>query len=212
MQTSQKTHPLNGWVTMSQVSNALGIKHNTVRQTVHRALLDQQEWVKRAPYPTPTDPVRWLINTDHAIYQYHERRWKKLAEKTSAEQETVSSKRQSCSTPAVRSQAVEVTETWPELCHWLAERGLVVFVNAIAEDQSWRWTWLDNHGSGYPDATAAITAAVQEQLSEHYPLSLYRILPPTSTTPPATYTTPPTTEPPAKPELPLWNSLFRKKW
>ncbi len=212
MQTSQKTHPLNGWVTMGQVSHALGIKHNTVRQTVHRALLDQQEWVKRAPYPTPTDPVRWLINTDHAIYQYHERRWKQLAEKTSAEQKARSCERRCCCTPDARSQAIEVTETWPELCHWLAERGLVVFVNAIAEDQNWQWTWLENSGSGYPDVTSAITAAVQEQLSEHYPLSLYRILPPTSTTPPATYTAPPATEPPAEPELSLWNSLFRKKW
>src|SRR5579862_525865 len=85
VQESTATPSLNGWVTMSNVSDALGIKLDTVRQTVHRALLDGQEWVKRAPYPAPNNPVRWLINTNHAIYQYHERRWRKLAEKTSQE-------------------------------------------------------------------------------------------------------------------------------
>jgi hypothetical protein len=183
---------------MSEVSDALSIKLNTVRQTVHRALLDGQEWVKREPYPTPNDPVRWLIDTSHAIYQYHERRWKKLAEKTCAEQEMASGEGQGCCTSGTR--AIEVTETWPELCRWLAEHGLVVFVNALADDQSWQWTWMEHAGSGYPDATAAITAAVQHQISESYPF--YSPL----------YATPLETERPAEPELPLWNSLFRKKW
>lgn len=199
MQTRTATPPLSGWVTMSEVSDALGIKHNTVRQTVHRALLDRQDWVKREPYPTPSDPVRWLIDTSHAIYQYHERRWQKLAEKTSDEE-------QCCCTPDAESQAIDVTETWPELCRWLAEHGLVVFVNSIAADQSWQWSWMDSVGSGYPDATAAITAAVEYQLSESNPFWSPVYTMPVSTAGPAE------SGRPAEPELPLWNGLFRWKW
>lgn len=201
MQANKGAPSLSGWVTMSEVSDTLGIKHNTVRQTVHRALLDRQDWVKREPYPTPNDPVRWLIDTSHTIYQYHERRWQKLAEKTSAEQEMASGDEHGCCTADdAQPQAVEVTETWPELCRWLAEHGLVVFVNAIADDQRWQWTWVEHAGSGYPDVTAAITAAVQQQLSESYPF--YSPL----------HTTPFEMERPAEPELPLWNNLFRRKW
>lgn len=198
MQESTATPSLNGWVTMSDISDALGIKHNTVRQTVHRALLDGQEWVKRAPYPTPNDPVRWLIDTNHAIYQYHERRWRKLAEKTG--QEMASGNGRSDRPAGAKLQTTEVTESWPELCRWLAEHGLVVFVNAIADDQHWQWSWMEHSGSGYPDATAAITAAVQHQLGQSYPF--YSPL----------YATPPETEQPAEPEMPLWNNLFRRKW
>lgn len=197
MQANQGMPSLNGWATMSEVSDALGVKHNTVRQTVRRAILNHQDWVKREPYPTPNDPARWLINTSHAIYRYHERRWQN---KTRAKQGMASGSAPAVQQHRLSPQTIEVTETWPELCRWLAKRGLVVFVNTISDDQLWQWTWMGNAGFGYPDATAAITAAIQETLS----LSDLFYSP--------AYLGPTEAEQPVEPEEPLWRSLFRRKW
>jgi hypothetical protein len=151
------------------VGDALGIVHQnvkqTVQQTIHQAFHDGEEWVKREPYPTPLDPVRWLVDINHTTYWCQERYWKRLAEKTSTEQKTASGDEHACSPSGATRQTSEVTESWPELCHWLAKHGLVVFVNAIGNDRSWQWAWLESSGAGYPDATAAITAAIQHRLT-----------------------------------------------
>lgn len=61
-------------------------------------------------------------------------------------------------------------QDWSPLCHLLADLGLVVFVNAIAADQCWQWQWRGHSGSGYQDAVAAMTAALQYQLVLGSPL------------------------------------------
>jgi hypothetical protein len=176
-QTLTETAPQHGWATIAEVSEALGVQYNTIKQAVLKARTLQQDWVKLMPHPAPGYPLRWLLDTNHAIYQHHEKRWRKLAQKSSTKQTSTSSDTaargevsgkapaiSSYSTSEAKVQGIDVTGTWPELCHWLAEQGLVVFVNAIAPDQGWQWSWGDNAGAGYADATAAITAALQYQL------------------------------------------------
>ncbi len=178
MQTREASAPLSGWVTFDNVRDALGIKHNTVRQAVHRALLDHQDWVKRELYPNPHGPLRWLIDTNHVMYLCHERRWRKLTAKTRSEQiptthDGAVHRREydtthCCCPPGSWQPSVDGPQTWSELCQWLAKQGLVVFVNAVANDQSWQWSWMGRARSGYLDATAAITAALQYHLTEHH--------------------------------------------
>jgi hypothetical protein len=76
---------------------------------------------------------------------------------------------------------------------------LVVFVNAIGNDQSWQWAWMESSGAGYPDATAAITAAIQHRLT-----ASDLIWPPADLMPEES-------EQSVEPEYPLWKTLFRRK-
>jgi hypothetical protein len=63
-----------------------------------------------------------------------------------------------------RTPGTDVRETWPQLCQWLADMGLVVYVNALTTEPNWRWFWDGASGSGYATATDAITAALQHRL------------------------------------------------
>jgi hypothetical protein len=176
MQINQQATPLSGWATITEVSEMLGVQYNTIKQTVRKAHAFQQDWVKLVPYPTPDCQKRWLLNTNHHIYHYHEKRWRRLAQKSGSAQANLSTTHavsgkehqevlavSSCNTADMQGQAIDIRKTWPELCHWLAESGLVVFVNAIATDQRWQWYWMGKTGTGYPNAKAALTAALQYQ-------------------------------------------------
>ena len=189
MHTSNITPTLSGWTTITAVSESLGINHATVRQAVHRALLDRQEWVKREPYPTSDDSVRWLINTSDAMYQCHARRWQNRARKTDIAQAMARSEAHDTCSPDVLPQGSEGTAAWAALCHWLAQQGLVVYVNALAADQNWQWCWMDCAGSGYTTAEDAIIAALQRCLPENAPLMSAK------------------SEPLAEASLPLWKRL-----
>ncbi len=177
MQSIMETAQFHQWATIAEVSDALGVPYDTIKQTVAKAHALQQSWVKQEPYPAPGFPLRWLIDTSHATYRYHEARWRKLAEETGTEpspqmpggtekylgNDEMKGRQSSSSAPDTQQQPTDVTATWPALCDWLADAGLVVFVNAIGFDQSWQLSWQDHCGCGYPDATAAITAALQYQ-------------------------------------------------
>lgn len=63
-----------------------------------------------------------------------------------------------------KESTTDVLASWPDLCQWLAEQGLLVFTSAINPAEQWHWSWKGTTQSGYSDAQAAILAALQAQL------------------------------------------------
>ena len=172
MQILVETTPLHGWVTLVEVSEALGIPYDTIRRIARKAHEEQQDWVKRAPYPTASSPLRWLVNTNHERYRSHAQCWlERAAQEYTAPERACGLKSHDQKTAPgshaardMRTPTTDVRETWPQLCKWLADMGLVVFVNALATEPNWVWSWDDEGGSGYATATEAITAAIQHRL------------------------------------------------
>lgn len=66
-------------------------------------------------------------------------------------------------TSASAHTSVEILTSWPGLCQWLAEQGLLVFCNIINPEKQWHWSWMGKTASGYLTAQDAILAALQEQ-------------------------------------------------
>lgn len=156
---------LQEWVTIAQVHQAIGVNQKTVLRVVLRAHAARQDWVKLEAYPATGDRAKWLINTASPQYRAHEKRWRDLVQAKEAAQTSVLSEVERETESDDRVQTV-----WADLCSWLAEQGLVVYVNVIAQQQDWQWSWFDIVGSGYPDAHAAILAALQYQLLCGMPL------------------------------------------
>jgi hypothetical protein len=167
-----ETTPLHGWVTLVEVSEALGIPYDTIRRVVRKAYEAQQDWVKRAPYPTASSPLRWLVNTNHELYRSHAQCWLERAAQECVTPEHAHGRKRhdqkaapvSSTIREARTPGTDVRETWPKLCQWLADMGLVVYVNALTTEPNWRWFWDGESGSGYATATDAITAALQHRL------------------------------------------------
>jgi hypothetical protein len=167
-----ETTPLHGWVTLVEVSEALGIPYDTIRRVARKAYAQQQDWVKRAPYPMATSPLRWLVNTNHELYRSHAQCWLERVKPECAASEHASSRKRhdqktvpvSHTTKEAHTPGTDVRETWPKLCQWLADWGLVVYVNTLMTEPDWRWLWDGASGSGYATAADAITAALQDRL------------------------------------------------
>lgn len=161
MQTTRDTVTLGEWATIGEVSAALGVQYDTIKQVVYHAKAHGQTWVKRAPAPAPDGPLRWQLQTSSKMYQQYEQRWRVLARKTRLRQQTT----------VLHAHTEALTTAWPaEWCQWLASMGLRVFVNALEPTRSWQWSWGKRHGAGYPHADAALTAALQQQLLWGEPL------------------------------------------
>jgi hypothetical protein len=161
---------------------ALGVKHSTIKQAAQKAFALKQDWVKRELYGSAGTCARWILDTESKHYHEHEQRWRQFVARTATDAPS-SMPAQAGDDEASEAQAMmpaicplsptcctcmaqrpfDAINTLPDLCHWLAELGLVVFVNALEERPCWQWMWREERGTGYADAMAALTAALQHQ-------------------------------------------------
>ena len=161
MQRTRETPPLGEWATIGEVSAALGISYDTIKQAVYQAKAHGQTWVRRTPTPAPDGPLRWQLQTSSTMYQQCEQRWRLLALNTRLRQQATT----------MPPDTETLSSTWSaEWCQWLAAMGLRVFVNALEPARLWQWSWRKQRGTGYPHAEAALTAALQEHLLWGEPL------------------------------------------
>jgi hypothetical protein len=189
----QPTDGLPRWATITQVSIFLAVPRTTVRDTVRRALYDNEPWVKKED---SDGKLLYLIDTTHETYKSHEQRWK---HNQATRGEDLNASRASWSNAAqpffshFRPEDVpippyasssplsqffwqrqgsldDVLHRWPLFRQQLYSWGIQVFTNILAEDgqeNPWQWRWENLHGEGYSSDEEAIIAALQMRLDTY---------------------------------------------
>jgi hypothetical protein len=149
------------WTTAPGIQERTGVPLSIIHVTLREAEEASETWVKREK---AENQVSFLININSPQYRAIEERWR-------TEQMT---------NRAISERSIELHHLvgqWTAFGHQLAELGLIIYRNSIESEQDWRWAWNNNNEIGYPNATAAILAALQYQLLYGEPL-VGRVSPP----------------------------------